>query len=68
MLLVMAWREHTMQRVWLVSDIRLTVPTLGKPAGPIATPDYISHLRDILNSDLAALAAARIDPALLPPC
>lgn len=59
----------TLPEGYAEGQVWVTLPILGQAAGPIATPDYIAHLTgEILNSDLAALAAARIDPALLPSC
>lgn len=47
----------------------VTVPPIGKAAGPISLPDYVAHCAGfVLNADLAAMAAARIDPADLPAC
>jgi hypothetical protein len=47
----------------------VTVPPLGKAAGPFHFPDYIAHLtKSIPNAELTAFEAARIDPAILPSC
>lgn len=47
----------------------VTVPPLGKAAGPMPFPDYVAHCAGLVpNAELAAMDAARIDPADLPPC
>ena len=56
-------QEYVDGLVWV------TVPPLGKAAGPILMPDYAAHLiGEILHPELSALAAPRIDPATLPAC
>jgi HNH endonuclease len=55
--------EYAEGQVWIA------VPTLLKAVGPISLPQYASHLAGaLLHPDLIELDAARIDPAMLPPC
>lgn len=54
---------------YAAGQVWVTVPTISQAVGPITTPNYIAHLvGGIPNPELIALAAARIDPALLPSC
>lgn len=47
----------------------ITVPTLGVAVGPMPLPDYAAHkMQVVTHAELAAIEAARIDPATLPPC
>lgn len=56
-------QDHQQGLVWI------TVPPLGKAAGPLPLPNYVAHLTgSILDPNLSLLEAARIDPATLPPC
>jgi hypothetical protein len=49
--------------------IWLTIPPLGRAAGPIPFPDYVAHrTMNLVHPGLASLEAARIDPDRLPPC
>ncbi|MDD5384555.1 MAG: HNH endonuclease [Gallionella sp.] len=48
----------------------VTVPSLGEAVGPVPLPSYLAHQTNVSPpiSELAALAAKRINPAILPPC
>lgn len=58
----------------LPQDVRegqvwLTIPALGEAVGPIPIPAFLAHqIGAAVNVELAALAAKRHDPNLLPPC
>lgn len=55
--------EYHEGQVWV------TVPPLGKATGPMSFADYVTHCAgSVPNAELAAMEAARIDPADLPPC
>lgn len=50
-------------------QVWLTVPSLGRAAGPLSWGEYLAHRSgELLHVDLTAIENQRSDPASFPPC